>query len=218
MADCINNKKGVQAIVIVLNYNNGVLSNDLKTMIEIICNIFPFYKFWEHVCVVWTNCYNYTPQKQLDIHKKSKKDYYYPQLKRVIEEFSGNKEEYDIEPPMYYVDSHPDEGCDNSRSEMEIEKLLTWARSFKKPINIKREQKREDSEYKKVVTQEKQRRVEADENNINRMSQVKPMRRDIKIQYNGKVSCSEWEVMESKSEPDIKIKQEKLIQFNCTIL
>ncbi|EDR21629.1 hypothetical protein, conserved [Entamoeba dispar SAW760] len=186
-------KAGIQAIVIVMDFNNDEISHNLKTMIETMCFIFPFFDFWDHVCIVWTKCYYYTPKNRLKIHKKTKEDCYYPKLKSLIEEMTKKKE--DIKPKMYYVDSQPDEDCDdNSRSEKAIKKLLEWVKRLES-IKFGRELGLLGSEYKNIITEEKQRREDVKENEINTVPQIKPMRREIKIGYNGKITCSEWEII-----------------------
>ncbi|EDR26446.1 hypothetical protein, conserved [Entamoeba dispar SAW760] len=215
MVNSIKNRKGIQAIIVVINYNDVMLSNDLKTLIEIMCNIFSFYEFWEHVCIVWTKCYCYIPQKELETHKQSKEKSYYPQLMNLIKEMTGDEES--IEFPMYYVDSQPFEGKDNTRSENEIEELLKWARGLDR-INVEKILRRGGPEYKAIITEEKSRREELGGNETNRVPQVKAMRREIRIGYSGKIICSEWKEICDKTEVGIKTKQETQKLYQCIVM
>ncbi|EMS17021.1 AIG1 family protein [Entamoeba histolytica HM-3:IMSS] len=197
MIECIIEQEGIQSIIIVLDFNNDVLSHDLETLIEIMCNVFPLYNFWKHVCIVWTKCYCYTPQSVIESHKKMKEEFFNNQIKKkCIEEKTTRKEIINM-PPMFYVDSQP-EGEDNSRSKEEIERLITKARSLGE-IDIDRNPEKIGSEYKATIIEEKHRREDLKESDNNIIPQVKYMRREIRIGYNGIINCGEWEVVSNNT-------------------
>ncbi|EMH72397.1 AIG1 family protein, putative [Entamoeba histolytica HM-1:IMSS-B] len=193
MVEYIKNIKGVQAIVIVLNYNNKKLSSAVKTMIEIICNIFPIYDFWKHVCVVWTMCYNYTPLKKLKQTINTKKKLYYKELSQFAREITGDLK---IVLPMYCVDSVPDEDFDNSRSENEIKDLLTWVHCLK-PISVDKITVT-DATYKCITKEEKENTTIKEIKDDFIKLEIDLSRREKKIGYRGEVSYSDWEKVNSK--------------------
>ncbi|EDS88657.1 AIG1 family protein, putative, partial [Entamoeba histolytica HM-1:IMSS] len=55
----VKEEEGINGIVIVLNYNTNIISNNIKTMIEIMSKIFPSQDFLKHICIVWNKCYYY---------------------------------------------------------------------------------------------------------------------------------------------------------------
>ncbi|EDR21631.1 hypothetical protein, conserved [Entamoeba dispar SAW760] len=222
----IKEQQGVQAIVIVLNFNKEVLSENIKTMLKLICNVFPTEGFWEHVCIVWTKCYNYTSEEVIETQIKTKKEKVLPELKKLIKETTRDGE--CIEFPMYFVDSLPDEGSDNARSEKEIERLLTWSYHLT-PINKKRNEK-PLIKYKSIETEEKEvtEVVEANDRNIK-------LRIDCKIRekrtgYDGEITYTEWKLKpngsyyktETRPTPKPEIKEPQKPEVNdssdCHIL
>ncbi|GAB1226419.1 hypothetical protein ENUP19_0289G0001 [Entamoeba nuttalli] len=86
---------------------------------------FPIKDFWKCVYIVWTRCYNYIPRKQLE-NGKIGKEQFKENIISFINQINGTNEDIDI--PMYFVDSQPVKGIDNSRSENEIERLIEWGR------------------------------------------------------------------------------------------
>ncbi|EDR26448.1 hypothetical protein EDI_234440 [Entamoeba dispar SAW760] len=93
---------------------------------------------------------------------------------------------------MVYVDSQP-EGEDNSRSKEEIERLLKEVRGLG-AIEIYRDLETKGSEYKAII-EEKYRQEDLKESDSNTIPQVKYMRREIRIGYNGIINCGDWEVV-----------------------
>ena len=71
MVDYIKNNPGLQAIIIVFNFHQPRLALYIKTLIKLLCNIFPGANFWSHVGLAWTKFYYYLPQEV----KKSKSKY-----------------------------------------------------------------------------------------------------------------------------------------------
>ncbi|EAL43502.2 hypothetical protein CL6EHI_144280 [Entamoeba histolytica] len=193
MVNYIKEQEGLQAIVIVLNITNTKLSDSIKTMIKMICKIFPISDFWEHVCIVWTKCFCYTPKKKLDKEIESKKEGFLPAFIELAKETTGDKI---VKIPMFFVDSCPDEDDDNSRSEEEIEMLLTWASSLPS-LNVERVVKN-GIENEKVIIEEKNetRVIGNDGNNVKYLTEY--MRREKRIGYDGSVTYSDWEVIKTK--------------------
>ena len=63
MVDYIKNNPGLQAIIIVFNFHQPRLALYIKTLIKLLCNIFPGANFWSHVGLVWTKFYYYLPKE-----------------------------------------------------------------------------------------------------------------------------------------------------------
>ncbi|EDR26445.1 hypothetical protein, conserved [Entamoeba dispar SAW760] len=193
MVDYIKKQKGIQAIVIVLSIHSPRLSDGIRTMIEIISNIFPISDFWEHVCIVWTKCYNYTPEEVIKQDIEIKKQDYYKELLKLAREITGVER---IVLPMYFVDSKPIERLDNTRSDNEIKSLLGWARCLR-PINVDKI-KTADATYKMVIKEEKEftEIIEVKKEHIKLKIYMK--RREKRIPYRGKVSYTEWKQINSR--------------------
>ena len=56
----INNS--VQAIVILIDYNEVKLDNETKKLFEIFSHIYPCEKWYKHLIVVWSHFYDYIPK------------------------------------------------------------------------------------------------------------------------------------------------------------
>ncbi|EAL43503.1 AIG1 family protein [Entamoeba histolytica] len=189
MVNYIKEQEGLQAIVIVLNITNTKLSDSIKTMIKMICKIFPRSNFWEHVCIVWTKCSCDTPEKKLVRQIESKKEKFLPAFIKLAKETTG---EEIVKIPMFFVDSCPCKGMDNSRSEEEIEMLLTWASSLPS-LNVERIVKNE-----KVIIEEKEYTKVVEVKNGFVKLKTEYMRREKRIGYDGSVTYSEWELIKIK--------------------
>ncbi|GAB1222877.1 hypothetical protein ENUP19_0122G0020 [Entamoeba nuttalli] len=193
MVNYIKEREGLQGIVIVLNFTNPKLADSIKTMIKMICNIFPISDFWEHVCIVWTKCYCYTPKKRLDKEIESKKEKFLPVFIELARETTGDEI---VKIPMFFVDSCPDEEYDNSRSEEEIEMLLTWACSLPS-LNVERVVKN-GIENEKVITEEREEPHIISNDGTNIEFLIEYMRREKRIRDDGSVTYSDWEVIKTK--------------------
>ncbi|EDR28929.1 hypothetical protein, conserved [Entamoeba dispar SAW760] len=190
MVEYIKGQKGLQAIVIVLDINQDRFAQHIKTMIKIIRNVFPITDFWRHVCIVWTKCYCYIPKEVIEEKKRSKVGKYQEELMKVVNETTGTTE--NIEFPMYFVDSKGLQGFDNTHSEDEIVKMLTWVRSLTS-INVE-EVKKGDPVYQSIIEEkDKQEKVIKQEKNIKTI-EIQYLRRNKRITYTGEVSYTNWEV------------------------
>ncbi|BFU22425.1 AIG1 family protein [Entamoeba histolytica] len=170
MVNYIKEQEGLQAIVIVLNITNTKLSDSIKTMIKMICKIFPRSIFG-------------------NIQIESKKEKFLPAFIKLAKETTG---EEIVKIPMFFVDSCPCKGMDNSRSEEEIEMLLTWASSLPS-LNVERIVKNE-----KVIIEEKEYTKVVEVKNGFVKLKTEYMRREKRIGYDGSVTYSEWELIKIK--------------------
>ncbi|EMS11971.1 AIG1 family protein [Entamoeba histolytica HM-3:IMSS] len=202
MINYINEQKGVDGIILVLNYNSVVFLDNLESLIKKLYNEFPVFDFWKHVCIVWTKCFYYTSEKKLEKQMEIKNKQYQEQLKRLDKETTGKE---DITFPMFFVDSQPDEGGDNSRTDKEIEKFLAWARSLS-PIKPIEKVMKENTEPKPVVEEEKRDTEGKEETKSYIEFTVEVKKRVKRVGTDGKVSYNDWEeiVTESKEKPLLK--------------
>ncbi|GAB1223375.1 hypothetical protein ENUP19_0145G0001 [Entamoeba nuttalli] len=191
IVDIVKEQGGINGIVIVLNYNTNIISNNIKMLIQIMSKIFPSHDFLKHICIVWNKCYYYISDRQLTNQKEIKRNEFLPELLRRTEIFTGAEETNDI--PMYYVDSEPDKRYDNSRSENEIERLIEWGRRLN-PINI-------DTSYqeKAPVIEEKEETESMGNNDKQIITQVKRKRREIRVGFNGEIKYGDWKIIKVMS-------------------
>ncbi|EDR27712.1 hypothetical protein, conserved, partial [Entamoeba dispar SAW760] len=122
MIDSIKKERELHGIIIVFNYNQDRFPKGSKEMIKRIYNGISKPEFWQHLCIILTNCYCYIPEKVIEKKISKKREEYQKEIMKLVIETTGNEES--IEFPMYFVDSQPEEGEDNTRSEAEIKKFL----------------------------------------------------------------------------------------------
>ncbi|EMD42384.1 AIG1 family protein [Entamoeba histolytica KU27] len=186
IVDCVR-VTGLQGIILTMNYNVNKLSKSIKQIIETINNVLKIKDFWKHVCIVWTMCYNSLPPKKIE-KDKIKKEQYKEDLKEFINQINKTNEDIDI--PMYYVDSQPDEDSDNSRSEKEIESLIEWAKELE--LIDEKEINKLVSKYKEIRYEEKEETKTKKETKSDITYEKKTYRRCIKVTNDGKEIESEW--------------------------
>ncbi|EDR25984.1 hypothetical protein, conserved [Entamoeba dispar SAW760] len=200
MIDYIKEQTGVQAVVIVLDFNKEVLSDNVERMIKLICNVFPTEGFWEHVCVVWTKCLYNISENELEIKIKTKKEKLLPKLKKLVKDTTRDDE--DIEFPMYFVDSVPFEGSNNSRTEEEIKKLLTWG-CYLTPINKKRDTKR-TIKFKNIDIETKDVKSIEEANKKEVKFKTEHKEREKRTGFDGEVTYTEWKTKSVEYETETR--------------
>nr|BAN39853.1 hypothetical protein [Entamoeba histolytica] len=195
MVDYIKEQKGLQAIVIVLNFNQDRFAQNIKTMIKIIWNVFRIPDFWKHVCIVWTKCYCYTPKEVFEEMKKPKVEKYQQELLKLVMEITGKTE--NIIFPMHFVDSKGTSGFDNTNSENEIVGMLTWIRLLT-PIDVEEVQK-SDPVYQSISEEkEVQEKIIKQEKNIQTV-EIRYLKRNKRVTYTGEVSYTNWVVEKTEN-------------------
>ncbi|EMS15039.1 AIG1 family protein, partial [Entamoeba histolytica HM-3:IMSS] len=177
-----------------MNYNDCKFTDNIKQVIETINDVFKIKDIWKHVCIVWTKCYYYIPEEDLDEGKKNKE-----QFKQNIISFINqiNKTNETIDIKMYYVDSKLVKGSGNIRSEKEIERLIKWGRGLKS-IDEKEINKLVD-EYKEILYEEKEEEGETlRETEFKITYEINIYRRCIKIKNNGEKIVDNWVLFSTK--------------------
>lgn len=134
---------GVRAICLLLDFSSPRFLAYLQKQMYIYCLLFPIEKFWEHVSIVFTKVYYYTPEDKFIKKKKEleSKEGLLNEIMNYIKEKTeeinkSKKDENDFKLikipdklPVYYIDSDLEtEESQNWRTEKEVYKLIEWAR------------------------------------------------------------------------------------------
>ena len=192
MVDYIKKNPGLQAIIIVFNFHQPRLALYIKTLIKLLCNVFPGANFWSHVGLVWTKFYYYLPQ---DVKNKSQNTVskLMPEILDLVREANGDNTINSF--PTFFVDSDFDKKDQFSCEE--INRLIAWAHQLI-PLDVS-QVKKADPVIKKVIEEND---VKITKNVIGNVEHIKKeyFKRNKNIHYDGNVSYSNW----------IKIKEDNL--------
>ncbi|EMD48000.1 AIG1 family protein [Entamoeba histolytica KU27] len=186
--------EGLQGIVLTMNFNVERFSTNLKQVVAVINDAFTIKDIWKHVCIVWTHCYNCFSKKKIE-KGKIEKEQFKEDLIKFLKEKNGTNENIDI--PMYFVDSQPDEDIDNSRSEKERERLIEWVRKIEHIDE--NETKKLISEYKQIRYEEKEETHITEETKYSVTYETNFYRRENKVMYTGEIKHGEWRVVSSRT-------------------
>ena len=135
---------GVKVICLLINFSQPKFPLYLQKQIYLYCHLFPIKDFWDHVSIIFTKSYYYTPENKFNKTKSELESenglinqiikYIKECTKSINEErkSDNNFEEIRIpnKLPAYYIDSDLEaKKEDNFRTEEEIKKLIDWART-----------------------------------------------------------------------------------------
>lgn len=135
---------GVRAICLLMNFNEPRYTSYLQKQIYIYCILFPIKDFWDHVSIVFTKAYHYTPAAKYDkikqglVSEKGLINEIMEHIKDCTEKINESKKnDADFEKiiipskiPVYFIDSDLEEDeSQNIRTKEEIQKLIEWART-----------------------------------------------------------------------------------------
>ena len=203
MVNYIKEKKVLNAIIVVFNYQQVRFPYNIQTMLKLFCNIFPMKDVGNHIALVFTNSFtkrgSLTPEQ-----KKAKLDKVLPEFKRVIEEASGTKLHKVV---SGFVDMDPDEGIDEN-GKMDLDRIITWACSIDN-LNVE-----------KINTPEPDVRKETqdfDEMKIEGEYIIKTStkrERDVFCQLDGTITYGEWKDISKNTEKIINPEIEKIKKSN----
>ena len=62
MTNFIRNRKDLKSFLITLNFNNDRIDEANLRLFQILSNMYPGKKWYNHICVVWTKYYSYLPE------------------------------------------------------------------------------------------------------------------------------------------------------------
>ena len=111
-----------------MNSRENRFSEDIQTMLKMICNTFE-YRYFNNISFVFTNFYGY--RKELEKIRKNKEEFVM-QAKELIKKFYG-KNELPGTLPYFFINSDLDEPDDHSFRARE--EILHWASGLK-PLHI----------------------------------------------------------------------------------
>ena len=118
----------LNGIIIVMNSLEYRFSEDIQTLLKMICNTFE-YRHFNNISFVFTNFYG--NRKELEKIRKNKEEFVM-QAKELIKKFYG-KNEFPGTLPYFFINSDLDEPDHDSLEERE--KILLWVRCLK-PLHI----------------------------------------------------------------------------------
>ena len=137
----IKSQDELNGIIIVMNSQENRFSEDIQTMLKMICNTFE-YKNFKFISFVFTKFYG--KKKVLEQIRKNKEEFVM-QAKELIKKFYG-QDELPGTLPYFFIDSDLDEPDVHSLEERE--KILKWASGLP-PFNSK-ELEGKDLRYKEI--------------------------------------------------------------------
>ncbi|OUM59779.1 hypothetical protein PIROE2DRAFT_63558 [Piromyces sp. E2] len=205
MVDYIKENPGLQGIVIVFNYHCPRLPMNIKTLIKLLCNVFPDADFWKHVALVWTRYYSCLTEK---LKKKFEiaNAKFMPEVLRLVKECNGDNSIKSF--PTFFVDSDFEEQDQFSREE--INRLIAWVHSLD-PIDVTRVEKA-DPDIDKTIEEEDVREIKTIEGNVEHIK-IEYFKRNKVIHYDGSISYTDWEKYKEEEKENIlprKLLEEKI--------
>ena len=137
-----NKNAGVRAICLLLNFSEPRFTSYLQKQLKIYSLLFSVEDFWEHVAIIFTKAFYYTPQ---DIFENFKHDLKSPHglvndiiifIQKFVQEINDSKKnEHNFKEihiptdiPTFFVDSDLENEVENIRTKKEVQKLIEWAR------------------------------------------------------------------------------------------
>jgi hypothetical protein len=192
MVDYIKKNPGLQAILIVFNFHQPRLALYIKTLIKLLCNIFPGANFWSHVGLVWTKFYYFLPKEVKNQSQKTVSKLM-PEILELVREANGDNTINSF--PTFFVDSDFEKkdqfSCD------EINRLIAWVHQLI-PLDVSKV-KKADPVIKETIEESD---VKVTKNVIGNVEHIKKeyFKRNKNIHYDGSISYSNW----------IKIKEDNL--------
>jgi len=205
MVDYIKANPGLQGIVIVFNSHQPRLPMNIKTLIKLLCNVFPGADFWNHVALVWTKFYSCLNERLKKTIEKS-----FPKLLKnileLVKECNGDNSINSF--PTFYVDS--DFEVQDPSSREEINRLIAWVHSLS-PIDVTKVEKA-DPNIDKTIEEEDVRETKTVERNVEHIK-IEYFKRNKVIHYDESISYTDWEKYKEEEKENIlprKLLEEKI--------
>ncbi|OUM59777.1 hypothetical protein PIROE2DRAFT_14613 [Piromyces sp. E2] len=201
MIDYIRDNPGLQGIVIVFNYHQPRLPLNIKTLIKLLCNVFPGVDFWKHVALVWTKFYYFLP-----LNKKEKRfnmiNKFMPEVLKFVNETNGDDSIHTL--PTFFVDSNFEKKDEFSCEE--INRLITWVHQLD-PIDVEKVVKA-DAVIQETSEETDIRIIKNIEGNIEHIK-TEYYKRNKQIYYDGNISYTytDWELYDEECHDNILPKE-----------
>lgn len=135
-----NHCNGIKAILLLVNANETRISAEDQRIVGIYGKMFPHPDFWEHVGVVFTKSYDYTPENILEKNKIQRgKDFipsFHDLVTRLTNEINATKKTLDqkIRIPQnfqyFFTDCGDVDQYNHERTNKEILRILNWTKSL----------------------------------------------------------------------------------------
>ena len=204
MVNYIKEKKVLNAIIVVFNYQQVRFPYNIQTMLKLFCNIFPMKDVGSHIALVFTNSFTKRGSLRPE-QKKEKLDKVLPEFKRVIEEASGTKISNNI--TTGFVDIDPEDGIDEN-GKMDLERIITWA-SFLPNLNV--DALKEPEPDVRIETQDfNEMRIDGEFI----IKTIIKKEREVYCHLDGTITYGEWKEKDRKEEKITNPEIEKIKKLN----
>ena len=121
MVQYLRNKKELKSFIVTLNFGNDRIDEANLRLFQILSNMYPGKKWYNHICVVWTKYYNFLPENLRD--KKPKIEGFKRFLKKNFKEIS----EQEINSiPQFFIDS-VEARNPNSNLRPYLNQIIDWS-------------------------------------------------------------------------------------------
>ncbi|KAG4085980.1 P-loop containing nucleoside triphosphate hydrolase protein [Neocallimastix lanati (nom. inval.)] len=184
MIDYIKANPGLQGIVVVINYQQPRLALHIKTILQILCNVFPSSSFWSHVAIVWTKFFYYLPPNMKN-KRETTSSKYAQEILELVRSANGDSSIQSF--PTFFVDT--DFNRKDPDTCVEINKLIDWVSKLS-PVDVTKI-RHADTEIKETSKETDIRETKRTVKNIEYIKK-EYYERDKKIRYDGNVLYSDW--------------------------
>ena len=137
-----NKNAGVRAICLLLNFSEPRFTSYLQKQLKIYSLLFSVEDFWEHVAIIFTKAFYYTPQSKFEMTRQELKSSHglvndiIIFIQKFVQEINDSKKnEHNFKEihiptdiPTFFVDSDLENEVENIRTKKEVQKLIEWAR------------------------------------------------------------------------------------------
>ena len=125
LIDYLKQIKKLNAILLVFNYQQLLITSNTRALIQLLNAIFPKKNIGKHIAFIFTNSFTKKGVPSSE-HKNAKFNIIFPVFKKIIEEENG----FIFEKPISgFTDIDPEEGID-SDGKLDLEKIVKWASSL----------------------------------------------------------------------------------------
>lgn len=133
VSDLHNNRNKINLIIIVINFYNKRLDEQVKNMVLFLCSAFPI-NLSHHIGIAFTNYVDEDERENNDGEdpRVPAQQEYVPTIMKIISE--NNHEELNLEPHIFFLDSYEDDR--NSREELKRIIFLTKSLSPIETVRI----------------------------------------------------------------------------------
>ncbi|KAG4085982.1 P-loop containing nucleoside triphosphate hydrolase protein [Neocallimastix lanati (nom. inval.)] len=184
MVEYIKSHPGLQGIILVFNYHQDRFPLNVKTIIQLLCNMFPCPTIWSNVALVWTKYYYFLP-KEVKQQKEVKIRRYLPEVLDLVRATNGDPNINSF--PTFFIDSDFEQK--DLHSCEEVNRLIAWVHQLD-PIDEKKVRV-VDPVIKETVEEKDERTTTTIEGNVEHIK-IEYFKRKKQIYYDGSISYTDW--------------------------